>query len=244
MKKILISQRAPQAGSPYAALAAREDLQLEFVPFFSIVPLSLREFRAQKVQMADYSAVVFSSKSAVDAFFALAEEQRIKIPETLKYFCTTEFVAKYLQKYIIYRKRKIFFADGSVAGVMAEIGTKHSKERFLVACSGSVENEMTRAFAASQMDWTPAVFVKPVSQDIRSIRLGDYNAIVLYNTADVVSLRENFPDFTPGDTEIITFGRSIVKAVEAEGWHIAVSAPTPEIPSAAKAIEAYLNLSR
>ena len=213
----------------------------DFRPFFAVEPLTSREFRSQRVNLAEYTALVFSSRHAIDAFFQLAEELRVKIPETMKYFCTTELVAMYLQKHIVYRKRKIFYGTGTPDSVLALIGPKHKGEKFLITTSDtSNADAMTRLFEARGLDFKTAVFIKSVSQDMKDVRLEDYDMIVFYNPADVKSLQENFPDFRQGDIRFVSYGRSIVKAMEEAGLRIDVKAPTPEAPSVARAIELYL----
>ncbi len=239
-KKILISQKAAPANSPYAPLLEQTGATIDFIPFFRNEALTSREFRTQRINLAEYTAIVFSSRTVIDAFFKMAEELRVKIPETMKYFCSTENVALYLQKHIVYRKRKIFFGNGTPDSIIASIGARHTGEKFLIATSGSVNTDITRAFEKTSMDATPAMFVKPVSEDIRQVDLHAYDAIVLYASADILSLYENFPDFEQGDIRFITFGRSVVKAMEEKGLSIALSAPTPQIPSVVKAVEIFL----
>ena len=206
-----------------------------------IEPLSSREFRTQRLNVLDHTAIVFSSRHAIDAFFALSEELRAKIPETMKYFCTTEAVAMYLQKHIVYRKRKIFFGNGTPESVIDLIGPKHKGEKFLITTSDSSNNDrIARLFDERKLDYRTGIFVKSVNQDLKALNLHDYDLIVLYNPADVKSLQENFPDFEQKDIRFISYGRSIVKAMEEAGLSIAVQGPAPGISSAAQAIEAYL----
>ena len=241
VKSILISQNTPRVLTPYQAVTEKYGVEFEFRPFFLIEPLTSREFRAQRINILDYTAIVFSSRHAIDAFFTLAEELRCKIPETMKYFCTTEVVAMYLQKHIVYRKRKIFFGTGTPESVVALVGPKHKGEKFLITTSDtSNADAMTRLFEARGLDFKTAVFIKSVSQDMKDVRLEDYDMIVFYNPADVKSLQENFPDFRQGDIRFVSYGRSIVKAMEEAGLRIDVKAPTPEAPSVARAIELYL----
>ena len=241
VKKILISQKEPRVIAPYEQLTEKYGVSFEFRPFFVIEPLTSREFRTQRINVLDYTAIVFSSRHAIDAFFALSEELRAKIPETMKYFCTTEAVAMYLQKHIVYRKRKIFYGNGTPESVIDLIGTKHKGEKFLITTSESSNNDrMTRLFDEKKLDYRTGVFVKSVSQDLKALDLHDYDLIVFYNPADVKSLYENFPDFEQKDIRFISYGRSIVKAMEEAGLTIAVQGPTPEISSAARAIEVYL----
>lgn len=160
----------------------------------------------------------------------------------MKYFCTTEAVANYLQKHIVYRKRKIFFGDGKPESIIGLIGAKHKGEKFLIATAESTSKDaVTKLFEAQSLDFATAVFVKPVSQDIKGTDLHSYDIIVLFNPADVKSLYENYPDFTQGDIRFVSYGRSIVKAMEEAGLTIEISAPTPEAPSVAKALEIYLS---
>lgn len=241
MMKILFSQQKPSNLAPYDILRNRFGAAIEFHPFFLVEPLTAKEFRAEKINLPDYTAIVFSSKHAIDAYFQLAEEMRFKVPETMKYFCTTEAVAMYLQKHIVYRKRKIFFGDGTPASVVSLVTAKHKAEKFLIAVAANSNSEpFTSLFDAAKLDYRVGIFVKPVSQDLHSLDLGTYDYIVLYNPSDVVSLYENFPDYTQGSTKLVSFGRSIVKAMEDKGLSIEVKAPTPQASSAAKAIELYL----
>ena len=241
-KKILISQAQTAVSSTtYAPLVEKTGAQIDFIPFFYNEPLSSREFRSQRINIADYTAIVFSSRTVIDAFFKLAEELRVKIPETMKYFCSTERVALYLQKHIVYRKRKIFFGTSTPDSLIASIGPRHTGEKFLIATSGSLNTDITRAFEKTNMDATAAMFVKPVSADIKSVDLHSYDALVLYTSSDVVSLYENFPDFEQGNLQLITFGRSVVKTLEEKGLNVALSAPSPEIPSVVKAVEMFIN---
>lgn len=242
VRKILISQNTPNNQTPYTELVSKYGVEIDFKPFFLVEPLSSREFRTQRVNILDYTAVVFSSRHAINAYFHLCEELRVKVPETMKYFCTTEAVAMYLQKHIVYRKRKIFFGDGTPASILSLIGTKHAGETFLIVTSDSSNSEnITRLFDEKKLSYKSAVFVKSVPQDLKDVDLGSYELAVLYNPADVKSLFENYPDFKQGNLKFISYGKSIVKAMEDAGLQIEIKAPTPEYPSAAKAIETYLN---
>jgi uroporphyrinogen-III synthase len=241
IKKILISQTAPRVLTQYQAVSDKFGVEFSFNPFFRVEPLTSREFRAQHINILDYTAIVFSSRHVIDAFFSLAEELRCKIPETMKYFCTTEAVAMYLQKHIVYRKRKIFFGTGTPESVVSLIGPKHKGEKFLITMSDSSSSApITTLFQASKLEFATGVFVKSVSQDLHDLDLHAYDMIVFYNPADVKSLQENFPDFQQGDIKMVSYGKSIVKAMEEAGLEITVKAPTPEATSVAKAIELYL----
>lgn len=239
--KILFSQNTPSNLAPYEVLQKKFGAKLEFHPFFLVEPLSEKEFRTEKINLPDFTAIVFSSRHAIDAYFKLADEMRFKVPETMKYFCTTEAVAMYLQKHIIYRKRKIFFGDGTPSSIVNLVGTKHKDEKFLIATSvGSNSEPITSLFDKAGLEYSEGQFVKSVPQDLHSVDLHSYNMIVLYNPSDIKSLQENFPDFEQKDIKFVSFGKSIVSAMENAGLKIEVKAPTPEASSAAKAIELYL----
>ena len=241
IKKILISQNAPTNLTQYTELKDTYGVEIDFRPFFLIEPLTSREFRTQRINLADYTAIVFSSRHTIDAFFALAEELRVKIPETLKYFCSTEHVAMYLQKHIVYRKRKIFFGDGTPASIVAQIGAKHRDEKFLITSSDNSNTEViTSLFTEKGLDFETAVLVKSVPQDLHDVDLKSYDMVVFYNQSDVKALYENYPDFQQGDLKFGTYGRGIVKAMDEAGLKIEVKAPTPEATSVAKAIALYL----
>ena len=241
VRKILISQQQPKTASPYDSIAEKFGAQIDFQQFFKIEPLTSREFRTQRINILDHTAIVFSARTTIDAFFQICEELRVKVPETMKYFCTTEAVANYLQKHIVYRKRKIFFGDGTPDSIIGLIGTKHKGENFLIATSGtSGKDAVTKIFETQKFAFETAAFVKPVSQDIKGMDLHSYDLVVLFNPADVHSLYENQPEFTQGDIKFISYGRSVVKAMEEAGLSIEISAPSPEVPSVAKAIEIYL----
>ena len=241
INKILISQHSPLNEAPYTALKEKFGLDMTFRQFFLIEPLTSREFRAQRINILDYTAIIFSSRHAIDAFYGLCEELRVKVPQTMKYFCTTEAVAMYLQKHIIFRKRKIFFGNGTPESIIELIGTKHKEEKFLVTQSDSNSSTvLTDLMDAQQLKYKTAVFIKSVVQDLKDLKLSSYDLIVLYNPFDVKSLFESFPDFKQGKIKFITFGKSIVKAMEDAGLTTEIQAPTPEAPSVARAIEIYL----
>lgn len=244
IRRILVSQQPPKAATPYEAISERFGVSFDFIPFFLIEPVSSREFRSQRINILDYTAIVFSARSTIDAFFHLCEELRVKIPETMKYFCTTEAVAMYLQKHIVYRKRKIFFGDGTPDSVISLIGSKHKGEKFLITTSDSPSNDITHKFEETGFDYRSAIFVKSVSQDLRNVDIKSYDMIVLYNKADVKSLFENYPDFVQGDIKFVSYGKSVVKAMEDAGLAISISAPSAEAPSVARAVELYLEQNK
>ena len=240
--KILVSQKTPSNLNAYKALEEKYGATVEFVPFFLIEPLSAKEFRAQRINLPDYTAIVFSSRHAIDAYFKLCEEMRFKVPETMKYFCTTELVALYLQKHVVYRTRKIFFGDGTPQSVVSLIGPKHKGEKFLIVTyAESNGGALTALFEKAGLDVTVSVMVKSVTQDISGVDLSQYGAVVLYNPYDLKSLLASFPGFSQGDLAFISYGRSITRELEAGGYRIAVQGPSEDVPSAAKAIDIFLS---
>ena len=242
VKNILISQQQPQTASPYTVIAEKFGVNFDFKPFFKNEPLSSREFRAQRINILDYTAIVFSARTTIDAFFHICEELRVKVPETMKYFCTSEAVANYLQKHIVYRKRKIFFGDGKPDSIIGLIGSKHKGEKFLIATTESTTKDaVTKIFETQQYSFETAVFVKPVSQDIKDVDLHSYDIVVFFNPADVKSLYENQPEFKQENIKFVSYGKSIVPVMEEAGLSIEISAPTVEAPSVAKALELYLS---
>lgn len=227
--------------TPYHPLKEKYGAEVEFRPFFRIEPLPSRDFRMQKINLPDYTAVVFSSRHAIDAYFRLSEDLRFKVPETMKYFCTTEAVAMYLQKHIVYRKRKIFFGNGTPESILDLINAKHAGENFLITSAEASNSEpITSLFDKKGLKYRSAALIRSVSTDIKDVNFDDYAAVVVYNAADVKSIYENFPEFTQGDIKFITYGKSIVKAMKDAGLEISVQAPSPEAPNAAKAIELFL----
>ena len=243
IKKVLISQPRPSSEkSPYFEMEKDYGLELVFRPFIKVEGLTSNEFRQQKVSILNFTAVVFTSRHAIDNYFTLAKEMRIEIPETMKYFCTTEAVAMYLQKHIVFRKRKIFFGDGTPDSILKLIGSKHKGEKFLITTSdASKAGAIINMFEKAGLDFSVAELVKSVNQPLQEINPASYDAIVMYNHADVSSLLESFPDFKQGETKIISYGKGVVSAIKEAGLEIAIQAPTPEITSAAAAIEALLS---
>lgn len=240
--KIIISQAAPSNLTQYTALTERFGVEFDFRPFFKIEPLSSKDFRAQHINLPDYTAIVFSSRHTIDAYFKLCEEARFKVPETMKYFCTTELVAMYLQKHTTFRKRKIFFGDGTPESIVKLIGPKHTGEKFLITTADSANAApLQKAFEAKGIDHSVAEMVCSVAQDLHDVNLADYGMAVMYNPSDVKALKENFPDFKQGDLKILAYGKAIAKALEEEGLTIAAKGPTPDAPSVAKALELYLS---
>ena len=238
-KKILIAQPAPKTNSPYAELENKYQLSFDFCPFFTVKPVTARIFRAQHVNILDHTAIVFTSRSVIDSFFHICEEMRVTVPEDMKYFCQNQQIALYLQKYIVYRKRKIFFGDGRPLSVIDAIGSKHKNETFLIACTDALRPDLAKAFDKAGFKYGSAVFMNTVLSDIKHLSLKDYSALVFYSPSDVRSLLENFPDFKQEDMVLATFGANTAKAAEQAGLKVEIMAPTPEAPSIAQALSLY-----
>ncbi|MBR7156930.1 MAG: uroporphyrinogen-III synthase [Bacteroidales bacterium] len=236
---ILISQPAPQNSSPYSEIITKYGVNIDFQPFFRVEPLSAKEFRAQKINILDYTAIVFTARTTIDAFFRLCEELRITVPETMKYFCVSEAIALYLQKHIVYRKRKIFFGNGTAASIVDSIGTKHKEENFLLATADTNKADLHKLFVKAKLKHESAVFIKTINSDLSQLDLKKYQMVVFYSPSDINSLQENFPEFEQNDLMFATFGPATAKAMKTAKLNTTITAPTPEAPSIAKALTLF-----
>ncbi|MCL2727770.1 MAG: uroporphyrinogen-III synthase [Bacteroidales bacterium] len=238
-RHILISQPNPNGTSSYSELSEKHGVSIDFFPFFRVESLTPKEFRAQRVNILDHTAVVFTARTAIDTFFRLCEEVRITIPETMKYFCISESIAFYLQKYIVYRKRKIFYGKGDIASMMEVIGVKHKDEKFLLALADNYKPEIPKSFEKAKLKSTRAILYRTVNSDLRQIDLKKYGMLVFYSPADIKSLQENYPDFQQEDMLFATFGPATAKALKAAKFKSTIEAPSPEAPSITKALILY-----
>ena len=217
-------------------------VEVDYRPLIRVVGVTLKEFRAQRIEILDHTAVIFTSRTTVDSFFRVCEEARITVPETMKYICNTEAVALYLQKYIIYRKRKISFADGSFTGLL-ELIIKHKAERFLLALSEPHKPELPEALAKLKIDFDPVILAMTVAADMDGVRPADYDMMALYSPSDVKSVVERFGVETL--PVIATCGEATLRAALEAGLNVRTSAPSPEAPSMVKALDLYIGkLSR
>lgn len=241
IKKVVISQPEPQnEKSPYMELAQKYGLKIDFRPFIHVEGVSSKEFRQQKINILDHTAVIFTSKTAVDHFFRICEEVRVTVPETMKYFCITESVALYLQKYIVYRKRKIFYGNNTFADLL-EIMQKHKEEKYLLSLSDVHKPEIPKSLDKAKIKYTKAIFYKTVSSDLSDLRDDfPYEMIVFYSPNGIKSLHDNFPNFNQNDIVIGAFGASTAKAVKDAGLRLDVTAPTPTCPSMTHALDVFL----
>ena len=241
IKKVLISQPEPKGTSPYTELISKHRVTVDFHPFFRVEGVSLRDFVAQRVNILDYTAIVFTSRTAIDSFFSICEQSRVTVPETMKYFCQSEAIAVYLQKYIVYRKRKIFFGSGTVASIIDAIGAKHKTEKFLITCTDGLKPEIDKMFTKAKLQHGSAVFVHTVNNDLKDLNLSDYQMVVFYSPSDVKSLMDNFPDFSQNDLLFATYGPSTAKAMKDAKLKVEIQTPTPETPSIAEALLKYVS---
>jgi len=241
VKRILVSQPKPATEkSPYFDIAEKYNLTMDFRPFIKVEGLDSKEFRNQRINIPDYTAIVFTAKVAIDHFFALCEEMRITMPETMKYFCISEAVALYLQKYIVYRKRKIFFSTTGKMDGLSNALTKHSKENFLVPVSDVHNEEITSILEEKKVSYTKAVMYRTVSTSFTPEEIKSYDMLVFFSPSGITSLFKNDPDFEQGDIVIGSFGASTAKAVRDAGLRLDCEAPLPGMPSMTAALEAFI----
>jgi len=221
-------------------LAQKYGLKIDFRPFIHVEGVTSKEFRQQKINILDHTAVIFTSKTAVDHFFRICEEVRVTVPETMKYFCITESVALYLQKYIVYRKRKIFYGNNTFADLL-EIMQKHKEEKYLLSLSDVHKPEIPKSLDKAKIKYTKAIFYKTVSSDLSDLRDDfPYEMIVFYSPNGIKSLHDNFPNFEQKEIVIGAFGASTAKAVKDAGLRLDVTAPTPTCPSMTHALDVFL----
>ncbi len=245
IKKILVSQPAPSSEkSPYFEIQQKYGVELVFHPFIKVEGLSAREFRQQKVQILDHTAVVFNSRNAIDHFFNLCNEMRITVPEDMKYFGLSETITLYIQKYVQYRKRKVFFGSTGKWPELVAVMAKHKTEKYLVPLSDVHTDEITAMFDAKKLKHTECIMYRTVSNEYPADRPFDYDMLVFFTPAGIQSLLKNFPDFKQGDTKIACFGKATAKAVSDAGLRLDLEAPSADAPSMPAAINLYLERER
>lgn len=239
INRILVSQPTPAVieKSPFYELSQKYKVEVSYKPFIRVVGVSFKEFRAQRVEILTHTAVIFTSRTTVDSFFHICEEARITVPENMKYICQTEAVALYLQKYIVYRKRKISFADGSFTSLI-ELIIKHKEEKFLLALSEPHKPELPETLLKLKLPVDPVVFARTVAAELTDVKLADYELLALYSPSDVKALVEKFgtDDLPP----VAVFGDGTLRAAIEAGITVRANAPTPAAPSMVKAIDLYL----
>lgn len=241
VKKILVSQPKPASDkSPYFELAEKHGVEIVFRPFIKVEGLSAKEFRQQKVSIPEHTAVIFTAKTAIDHFFRLCQEMRYTVPDTQKYFCTSESVGMYLQKYIVYRKRKIFNSPTGKLADLIPYMVKHKDEKYLLAVS-DVNNGSEAEVLGDKVKYDRAVMYRTVSNDFGADEPFDYDMLVFFSPQGIESLFKNFPDFKQGDIAIATFGAATAQAAKDAGLRVDIEAPTSKSPSMPAAIDEYLS---
>ena len=243
IKKILVSQPEPSSEkSPYFDIANDFGVELVFRPFIKVEGLSSKEFRQQKIGLLDFTAVVFTSRHAIDNYFKLAKEMRITIPEDMKYFCVTETIALYIQKYVQYRKRKVFFGTTGKLDSLIPTMVKHKNEKYLVPLSDVHNDDVQRLLDTKKLNHKECVMYRTVSNNFteEEVKNFDCDMLVFFSPTGIKAFTKNFPDFKQGDVRIATFGPATAKAVEDEGFRLDIEAPTKEHPSMTAALRWYL----
>ena len=240
VESILVSQPEPKdSNSPYFKLAEKYNLKIDFRPFIKIDPVDIKEFRKQKVNILDFTGVIFTSRNAVDHFFRLAAESKVEIPTDMKYFCISEQTANYLQKYIVIRKRKIFTGQRTAQDLF-DILKKHKKEKLLYPCSDIRKNDIPNFLHENGFDYSEAVIYRTVPSDLSDLANVNYDIIAFYSPSGINSLFENFPDFKQNKTRIAAFGPTTSKAVKEADLILDIQAPMPNAPSMTGALELYI----
>lgn len=240
VKTILVSQPKPEGDkSPYFELAKKCNVKIDFRPFIHVEGVPAQEFRKSKVNILDHSAVIMTSRNAVDHFFRMCQEMRVTVPETMKYFCISESTAYYLQKYVLFRKRKIFHGNQTIADLM-DVLKKHKTENFLLPCSDVAKEEIADKLDDQKIKYTKAIMFKTVASDLSDLANVNYDVLVFFSPAGIKSLFKNFPKFKQNKTRIACFGPTTAQAVTEAGLKLDIHAPNPKAPSMTMALEQYI----
>ncbi|MBT4709090.1 MAG: uroporphyrinogen-III synthase [Flavobacteriaceae bacterium] len=240
VKSILVSQPSPTIeNSPYYQLKTKRKVKIDFIPFIHVEGVSAREVRQQKIDLSKFSAIILTSRNAIDHFFRVAEEMRFPIPNALKYFCLSEAVAFYLQKYVVYRKRKIYVGNRTFDDLSLQIA-KYNEESYLIPCSNALSPVIPKKLNDLGVKWVQGTFYKTVISDLSSLKNVYYDVLVFFSPSGIESLFSNFPDFQQNDTRIAAYGNSTVKAAKDAGLRIDISAPAPKVSSMSRALDIYI----
>lgn len=241
VSKILVSQPKPASDkSPYFDIARKYGVTIDFKQFIQVESVSSKEFRQQKVTILDHTAIVFTSRHAIDHFFGLCAELRVAIPDNMKYFCVSETIALYIQKYVQYRKRKVFFGDNGKMEGLLPVMVKHKSEKYFVPLSSVHTDEIAQMLDANNLQHTEAVMYRTVSHIFEPGELDGYDMMIFFSPAGIVSLKENLPGFTQGEMKIACFGPATAAAIKEENLRLDLEAPTAAAPSMTMALEQYL----
>lgn len=240
VKTILVSQPEPKIeNSPYFDLIEKQKVKIDFRPFIHVEGVPAKDVRQQKIDLNHYTAIILTSRNAVDHYFRVAEEMRFKVPDSMKYFCQSEAVAFYLQKYVVYRKRKIYVGKRTFSE-LSPIIKKYKDEKYLMPNTDKVKEEVPNTLNALGVDWKQAIFYKTVISDLSDLADVFYDILVFFSPSGIESLFYNFPDFKQNETRIAVFGDTTIKAAEEKGLIVNIAAPTPETPSMTMALEKYI----
>lgn len=241
IKKILVSQPQPTGDkSPYFDISEKYNVKIEFRPFIKVEPLSAKEFRMQRISILDYTAIIFNAKQGIDHFFSICDEMRITIPEGMKYFCTSESVAVYLQHYIHYRKRKVFYGATGKMSDLVTVLNKHTTEKYLFVTPEILNEDIIAALDSSKITYTKAIMYRTVSNEFNNKEEFNYDMMLFFSPLGVQSLFKNFPDFEQGEIQIASFGSTTAAAVKESGLRLDLEAPTTQYPSMTMALDAFL----
>ena len=241
VKTILVSQPEPKMeNSPYARLIDKEKVKVDFRPFIHVEGVDAKSVRQQKIDLSQFTAVILTSRNAVDHYFRLAEEMRFKVPDSMKYFCKSEAVAYYLQKYVVYRKRKIYVGKMNFADLVP-LFKKYKEEKYLLPSSDVLKPTVHETLDQIQLDWKRGIFYKTVISDLSDLSDVLYDVLVFFSPSGIESLLKNFPEFKQNNTRIAVFGNSTIKAATDAGLRIDIKAPTPETPSMTMALQKYIS---
>jgi uroporphyrinogen-III synthase len=246
VKKVLITQPKPEGDkSPYFELAKKHNIELVFHPFIIVEAIPSKEFRKQKIDIPFYTAVIFTSRNAIDHFFRICDEMKLTISQDAKYFCISEAVALYLQKFILYRKRKVFYsADGTNKSLFDVINKHKDNEKFLYPCSQSFDSEITNWLKSHKCEYETPVLYKIISNDVKEVVAKKFDVICFFTPGGVKSLIENFPSFKQNGTKIGAFGENTFKAAADAGLTLDIKAPQPKAPSMVSALELFLSAQK
>ncbi|MEM8526079.1 MAG: uroporphyrinogen-III synthase [Bacteroidota bacterium] len=242
IKTILVSQPKPER-SPYYELEEKYGLQIDWRPFIHVEGLTSKEFRKQRVRPDEYTAIIFTSKNSIDHFFRICEEMRIRMSQETKYFCLSPTIANYLQKFIVYRKRKVFVGKKKIQDLATALNKHKAKEKFLLPCSNLGSKDVSNYLDENDFNWKDGMMYRTVSSDLSDLSDVTYDVLVFFSPLGIVSLYENFPEFKQNDTRMAIYGNSTSKAVTDRGLTINIKAPAPEVPSMTVALEKYLRIS-
>lgn len=242
IKSILVSQPAPNESSPYTEIARKAKIKIDFRQFIHVASVDAKELRTQKIDLSQFTGIIFTSKNAIDHYFRIAEEMRFSVPDSMRYICQSEAVANYLQKHIIYRKRKISFGEKNFADLLP-LFKKYPTEKYLLPSSDINNEDIEKTLDAANLDWTRAVMYRTVCSDLTDIAINEYDMLVFFSPQGIKSLTENFPDYKQNDTKVAVFGATTQAAAEQIGLTIDVMAPNKETPSMTMAIERYIRNS-